>query len=199
MFVTLLRLRQTANFVQMFGWWGNMLGHRRRSSASSDRAMVSAAVDQVLAAVHVQDRSVSEVARAWAHSQGRSLVIEDVALPAGVFGRWLAAPQRDVVQIGLGVVGRDRTIAHELGHMVLGHHGEPVASYAADLMLAASPTLVAYMLQRTCADAHRANRSGAWPADECAAEQFAGLLMTRVEVGRWGRRSWAHHLDDALG
>jgi hypothetical protein len=66
-------------------------------------------------------------------------------------------------------------------------------------MQEASPTLVAHMLQRTCSDAQRVDGPGAWPADECAAERFAGLLVGRVEVGRWGRLSWAHRLDDALG
>ncbi|SKU56692.1 Uncharacterised protein [Mycobacteroides abscessus subsp. massiliense] len=156
-------------------------------------------MDRVLALAQGPDRSVSAIARAWTRTQGRQLVIEDVELPVGVFGRWLAIPGRDVVQVGVGVVGRERTIAHELGHMVLGHRGQPVTEYAAELVQIAPAELIAHMLQRTCAETDRSEDLSAWPADECAAERFAGLLTRRLEAGRWGTQGWAHHLDDALG
>ncbi|AMU77710.1 hypothetical protein BAB79_26365 [Mycobacteroides abscessus] len=153
------------------------------------------AVDQVLALASGTDQSVSALARVWSESQGRELVVEDVELPVGVFGRWLATPGRDLVQIGAGVVGRDRTIAHELGHMVLGHRGQPVTEYVADLVQVASADLIEHMLLRACGD----SEVDGVPPDELAAERFAGLLTQRLAAGRWGRQGWAHHLDDALG
>ncbi|MFD6199871.1 hypothetical protein ACFWE3_24525 [Mycobacteriaceae bacterium NPDC060252] len=121
-----------------------------------------------------------------------------MSLPAGVFGRWISLPDRDIVQVGVGVVGRERTIAHELGHMVLGHRGRPVAQYAAGLMQAASHELLAHMLQRTCGD-DESDTPGCDYDDELAAERFAGLLMRRIKAGQWGQQSWAHDLDTALG
>ncbi len=153
-------------------------------------------MDRVLDGVPMPDRSVSAVACAWARGRGRLLVIDEVVLPAGVFGRWLSVPGRDIVQVGVGVVGRDRTIAHELGHMVLGHRGRPVTEYAEGLVQEASPDLIAHMLQRACCEGD--TESGVWDGDELAAEWFAGLLTRRVEAARGGSR-WGHDLDDALG
>ncbi|MBA0048547.1 hypothetical protein MLB1_19750 [Mycobacteroides sp. LB1] len=159
---------------------------------------VVAAVDAVLAGLPVSNCSVSSVAQAWMNAAGRSLTIQDVVLPAGVFGRWLSLPDRDVVQVGIGVVGRDRTIAHELGHMVLGHRGRPVTEYVEGLVQAASSDLIAHMLQRACCDDNQAI-SGVWRQDEVAAEWFAGLLTRRVEAGYRRRPGWGHGLDDAIG
>lgn len=178
----------------MFDWWGRRPDSARRSPGGHSRA-VDAAVDQVLALASGTDQSVSALARVWSGTQDRELVIEDAALPAGVFGRWLATPGRDVVQVGMGVVGRERTIAHELGHMVLGHRGQPVTEYVADLVQVASADLIEHMLLRACGD----DQGDCVSPDEVAAERFAGLLTQRLAAGRWGRQGWAHHLDDALG
>ncbi|WP_237076723.1 hypothetical protein [Mycobacteroides abscessus] len=178
----------------MFDWWGRRPFSARRGSGGHTR-VVDVAVDQVLALASGADQSVSALARVWSESQDRELVIEDAALPVGVFGRWLATPGRDVVQIGVGVVGRDRTIAHELGHMVLGHRGQRVTEYVADLVQVASADLIEHMLLRACGD----SEVDCVSPDEVAAERFAGLLTQRLAAGRWGRQGWAHHLDDALG
>lgn len=108
-----------------------------RRDASGHGAVV-AAVDQVLT-ISGQG-SVVEVARNWAQANGRVMEIEDAPLAAGVFGQWISFPDRDLVQIGQGVVGRDRTIAHELGHMVLGHRGLPIAEFAAEHVQVVTPT-----------------------------------------------------------
>lgn len=160
--------------------------------------MVVAAVDRVLDCVSDSDRSITAVARAWVGARGGSLVIEDVVLPAGVFGRWLSMPGSDVVQVGVGVVGRDRTIAHELGHMVLGHRGLPVTDYVEGLAQAASPDLIAHMLQRACCH-EPSDESGALHRDELAAEWFAGVLTRRVQARHRRGRRRAHTLDDAIG
>lgn len=165
-------------------------------SAIGEHSEVVAAVDRVLKG-QSPDPSVTGVTRAWVQAQGRELLIQDVVLPAGVFGRWLSLPDRDVVQVGVGVVGRDRTIAHELGHMVLGHRGLPVTEYVGAVVQAASVDLISHMLQRACrADPQQPD---IWQRDELAAEWFAGLLTRRVEAAHGGSADWNYHLDNALG
>lgn len=167
-----------------------------RRDASGHGAVV-AAVDQVLT-ISGQG-SVVEVARNWAQANGRVMEIEDAPLAVGVFGQWISFPDRDLVQIGQGVVGRDRTIAHELGHMVLGHRGLPVAEFAAEHVQVVAPELVARMLQRSCGSDDLAHAENGWPEDELAAERFAGVLLRRLRSGRGNRSRWSHYLDDALG
>ncbi|TDZ98588.1 ImmA/IrrE family metallo-endopeptidase [Mycobacteroides salmoniphilum] len=159
---------------------------------------VVAAVDQVLAVTAAGRTSMEDVARTWARANGRVMDIEDVPLSAGVFGQWISFPDRDLVQVGQGVVGRDRTIAHELGHMVLGHRGQPVVDFAAEHVRAVPPELVARMLQRSCGT-DDLTHADCWPEDELAAERFAGLLIRRMRSGRAVRTRWSPYLDDALG
>ncbi|OAT68337.1 hypothetical protein AWB85_08465 [Mycobacteroides immunogenum] len=166
---------------------------------ASGRGAVVAAVDQVLAVSGGGQGSVVEVARSWAQANGRVVEIQDAPLAAGVFGQWISFPDRDIVQIGHGVVGRDRTIAHELGHMVLGHRGLPVAEFAAEHVEAVSPNLVARMLQRSCGSEDVAHTDNCWPEDELAAERFAGLLIRRMRSGRGTHTRWSPYVDDALG
>lgn len=166
---------------------------------ASGRGAVVAAVDQVLAVSGGGQGSVVEVAHSWAQANGRVVEIQDAPLAAGVFGQWISFPDRDIVQIGHGVVGRDRTIAHELGHMVLGHRGLPVAEFAAEHVEAVSPNLVARMLQRSCGSDDVAHTDNCWPEDELAAERFAGLLIRRMRSGRGTHTRWSPYVDDALG
>lgn len=160
---------------------------------------VVAAVDQVLAVTVAGRASIEDVARTWAQANGRVMDIEDVPLSAGVFGQWISFPDRDLVQVGQGVVGRDRTIAHELGHMVLGHRGQPVVDFAAEHVRAVPPELVARMLQRSCGADELTHSDDRWPQDELAAERFAALLVRRLRAGRRDRPSWSPYVDDALG
>ncbi|WP_078324501.1 hypothetical protein [Mycobacteroides salmoniphilum] len=167
---------------------------------SADRhGLVVAAVDQVLELTVAGRASMEDVARTWARANGRVMDIEDVPLSAGVFGQWISFPDRDLVQVGQGVVGRDRTIAHELGHMVLGHRGLPVAEFAAEHVRTVPPELVAHMLQRSCGDDELTHSEERWPQDELAAERFAGLLIRRMRAGRGVHTRWSPYLDDALG
>ncbi|WP_407661580.1 hypothetical protein [Mycobacteroides saopaulense] len=177
---------------------GRELRRSLRRVSSRENSIV-AAVDECLALSNGQ-RTISEAAQAWAAANGRSMTIEDAPLSPGVFGQWLSFPDRDLVQIGHGIVGRDRTIAHELGHMVLGHRGVPVTEYAAEHVQAVPPELVARMLQRSCGGGHAAGEHGdLWSDDELAAERFAGLLVRRLGAGRSGPSRWSPYLDDALG
>ncbi|QCH22166.1 hypothetical protein DSM43276_00403 [Mycobacteroides salmoniphilum] len=160
---------------------------------------VVAAVDQVLATTIGRQGSVVDVTHSWAQANGRVVDIEDAPLAAGVFGQWISFPDRDLVQVGQGVVGRDRTIAHELGHMVLGHRGLPVAEFAAEHVRAVPPELVARMLQRSCGADELTHSDDRWPQDELAAERFAGLLIRRMRAGRGVHTRWSPYVDDALG
>ncbi len=166
---------------------------------SSRHSGVVAAVNQVLTMSGGVQDSVVDVAHGWAQANGRVVVIEDAPLAVGVFGQWISFPDRDVVQVGQGVVGRDRTIAHELGHMVLGHRGLPVAEFAAEHVRAVPPELVARMLQRSCGSGDVLHAGDRWPEDELAAERFAGLLIRRMHAGRGVRTRWSPYVDDALG
>lgn len=196
--VGLLGLRRAANLLGMSGWWGRWRP-AGQTSVSGEHSVVVAAVERVLAGVSVSDYSMPAVAKQWVQSQGRELVIQDVVLPAGVFGRWLSVPGHDIVQVGAGVVGRDRTIAHELGHMVLGHRGRPVTEYVEGLVQAASSDLIAHMLQRACSEGSGQHEAGGWAQDELAAEWFAALLTRRLEAGFRRRSGWGYDLDEALG
>lgn len=166
---------------------------------ASGHGAVAAAVDQVLTVSGGGQGSVVEVARNWAQANGRVMQIEDAPLAAGVFGQWISFEDRDIVQIGHGVVGRDRTIAHELGHMVLGHRGLPVAEFAAGYVETVAPELVARMLQRSCGSEDLGLADNCWPEDELAAERFAGLLIRRMRSGRGTHTRWSPYVDDALG
>lgn len=166
---------------------------------TSRHGVVVAAVDQVLATATGRQGSVVDIAHSWAHANGRVMDIEDVPLATGVFGQWISFPDRDLVQVGQGVVGRDRTIAHELGHMVLGHRGLPVAEFAAEHVRVVPPELVARMLQRNCGADDVTHGDERWSQDELAAERFAGLLIRRMRAGRGIRTRWSPYMDDALG
>lgn len=96
-------------------------------------------------------------------------------LPAGVCGQWRQYNDRDVFLLQKGLPAGDRTLAHELGHLVLGHEGVSVVEAARDSMEFASSDLIGYMLNQ---------RTGCMgPAGEEAeqeAEDFAALLIHRL-------------------
>ena len=96
-------------------------------------------------------------------------------LPPGVCGQWRQYADRDVFLIQKGLPAWDRTLAHELGHLVLGHEGIPVVQAARDNTEMASSDLIGYMLNQ---------RTGCMgPSGEDAeqeAEDFAALLLYRL-------------------
>lgn len=162
------------------GWIAGMLG----SSA------VHVAVDHVFAvASATESRSVDGLLRAVSRYRGRPLeVIEDPNMPAGVFGQWVRFGDRDEVSYASWVHTRDRTLAHELGHIVLGHQGRPVLELARELLSESMHELAALILRRECGGAAAAE-------EELAAEQFASLLLNRLQIigrkeprlrSRWG-------------
>ncbi|MGV0585657.1 hypothetical protein ABQE45_18110 [Mycobacteroides chelonae] len=165
----------------------------RRHEDTHIRAAVDAAVEEVFAAAPAPTGSLLALVEAWGLRRGKPICIQDEPLPVGVFGQWLSLPDKDVLKIRPGALTRERTIAHELGHMALGHRGQTVIDYTTAQMQAASLDLVAFMLQRSCDEACR------WPREEIAAERFASLLMRRLErAAAEGETLSRYRIDDAL-
>ncbi|WP_459961489.1 M78 family metallopeptidase domain-containing protein [Nocardia sp. IFM 10818] len=151
---------------------------------------VNSAVDRVFAmATAGESTSLDGLVAAVARERGRPLrVIEDPGMPAGVFGQWIHYRDRDEVSFASWVQTRDRTVAHELGHILLGHQGRPVLELARDALPAGIHDMAALMLRRECGNAVGIE-------EESAAEQFASLLLNRLQsIGgkqprlrsRWG-------------
>ncbi|MGV9820730.1 MULTISPECIES: ImmA/IrrE family metallo-endopeptidase [Nocardia] len=141
---------------------------------------VNSAVDRVFTMATVEEsQSLDGLVEAVSRFRGRPLrVIEDSALPAGVFAQWIQFRDHDEVSVASWVQTRDRTIAHELGHIVLGHQGRPVLELAQAVLPAEVHDMAALMLRRECGNSVAAD-------EESAAEQFASLLLNRLQrIGR---------------
>lgn len=119
--------------------------------------------------------SLSRLVNAVAADRDRPIELKMAELPSGVCGQWRQYVDRDVFLIQEGLPAGDRTLAHELGHLVLGHEGISVVEAARDSMEFASSDLIGYMLNQ---------RTGCMgPAGEDAeqeAEDFAALLIYRL-------------------
>src|ERR1700709_2521176 len=134
---------------------------------------VAGAVSSVL---HLAPRrgevSIARLVHAVGENRNRPIEILMEELPPGVCGQWRQYADHDVFLIQQGLPAGDRTLAHELGHLVLGHEGISVEEAAKDTTELASSDLIGYMLnQRTgCM-----GPSGEDLAQE--AEDFAALLI----------------------
>jgi hypothetical protein len=119
--------------------------------------------------------SIPRLVDAVSASRGRPIDIEMTDLPPGVCGQWRQYADHDVFLIQKGLPAWDRTLAHELGHLVLGHEGIPVVQAARHTTEVASDDLIGYMLNQ---------RTGCMgPSGEEAeqeAEDFAALLGYRL-------------------
>ncbi|AHC23181.1 MULTISPECIES: hypothetical protein [Actinomycetes] len=119
--------------------------------------------------------TLPRLVEAVADDQGRPIQIKMADLPAGVCGQWRQYADHDVFLIQKGLPAWDRTLAHELGHLVLGHAGTPVVEAAREVTELAGSDLIGYMLNQ---------RTGCMgPAGEEAeqeAEDFAALLIYRL-------------------
>ena len=164
------------------------------SGSSSD---VATAVAQLLDAATATDAtSLDGILASMERARGRRIIVEDVDdLPAGVCGRWGRSPTQDVLQLRRGVLSRSWTLAHELGHMVLGHSGVPVVETMAAELSAAGLPLIEYMLNRTPHGDDDTDRR-----QEAEAEAFAGLLTARLrQVSRSRSPGVQARLTDTLG
>ncbi|MDH6284554.1 hypothetical protein [Prescottella agglutinans] len=159
------------------------------------KAEIARAVDHLFRiAQGAEARSLSGMADALARDRGRELVIREGAeLPAGVFGQWTRHPDHDEVCCASWVHARERTIAHELGHIALGHVGRPAIELATEHLPPSIHDLAVLMLQRDCTDARS--------EEEADAEAFGSLLLRRLKGSSLANRSPAvrSRLDEALG
>jgi hypothetical protein len=119
--------------------------------------------------------SLTRLVQAVSEDRGRPIELKTAELPPGVCGQWRQYADRDVFLLQNGLPAWDRTLAHELGHLVLGHEGMPVADAARATAEVASSELIGYMLNQ---------RTGCMgPSGEDAeqeAEDFAALLIYRL-------------------
>lgn len=137
---------------------------------------VTRAVNEVLDLAPKQGEvSLTRLVDAVSADRGRAIEITMADLPPGVCGQWRQYTDHDVFLIQKGLPAWDRTLAHELGHLVLGHEGIPVVQAAQDHTEMASSELIGYMLNQ---------RTGCMcPSGEDAeqeAEDFAALLIYRL-------------------
>jgi hypothetical protein len=139
--------------------------------------------------------SIARLVQAVSESRSRPINIEIAELPPGVCGQWRQYADHDVFLIQRGLPAWDRTLAHELGHLVLGHQGMPVVQAARHSTEVASDDLIEYMLNQ---------RTGCMgPSGEEAeqeAEDFAALLGYRLGRLRSDRSSIVQvRLGEAFG
>lgn len=170
---------------------------------------VARAVDLLFeAATDEESRSLEGLLRAAARHTGRPLsVADDTAGRLGrhVFGQWHRFADRDEILVATWACARARVVAHELGHIMLGHPGVPAQE--ADQWLA--PSAAAIMMgawepgggeaghtvrRRQCGEAATSDDV------EVEAEFFASLLLRRLAVGSAARTPRLHaRLDEAFG
>ncbi|MGK2881815.1 MAG: ImmA/IrrE family metallo-endopeptidase [Mycobacterium sp.] len=119
--------------------------------------------------------SLGRLVEAVSVDRSRPITIETADLPYGVCGQWRQYADHDVFVMQRGLPAWDRTLAHELGHLVLGHDGIPVTEAARDEAELASDELIGYMLNQ------RTGCMGPGGEDaEQEAEDFAALLIYRL-------------------
>ncbi len=119
--------------------------------------------------------SLTRLVSAVSADRGRPIEIQLADLPAGVCGQWRQYVDHDVFLIQHGLPTWQRTLAHELGHLVLGHQGIPVVEAALQATELAGEDLIGYMLNQ------RTGCMGPSGADaEQEAEDFAALLIYRL-------------------
>jgi len=119
--------------------------------------------------------SLAGLVHGVSQDRGRPIEVKMADLPPGVCGQWRQYSDRDVFLIQHGLPTWDRTLAHELGHLVLGHDGIPVVEAALERTELASLDLIGYMLNQ------RTGCMGPGGEDvEQEAEDFAALLVYRL-------------------
>ena len=139
--------------------------------------------------------SMVRLVQAVAESRDRPIEIQMEELPPGVCGQWRQYADHDVFLVQQGLPAWDRTLAHELGHLVLGHEGISVVDAVRDSTELVSDDLIRYMLnQRTGCMGPSGDEA------EQEAEDFAALLGYRLGRLRSDRSSIVQvRLGEAFG
>ncbi|MGF0312062.1 ImmA/IrrE family metallo-endopeptidase [Rhodococcus sp. 06-462-5] len=156
---------------------------------------VSAAVDVVFdIAAATTEFDLEDIVAAVAEERGRSIEVEMAALPPGVCGQRRAYPDHDVIVLAPDLPNYERTLAHELGHIVFRHEGTPVERS----LHVVSEELIAFMLsERSLASTVV---DGADELAEWEAETFAGQLLQRLRrMNTRGTPLSVLRFDQALG
>jgi hypothetical protein len=137
---------------------------------------VTTAVGEVLdLAPRTGEVTVVGLVTAVGQHRGRPISVRMADLPPGVCGQWRQYAENDAFLIQQGLPTWERTLAHELGHLVLDHSGIPVVEAARETAELASDDLIAYMLnQRTGCMGPSGQEA------EQEAEDFAALLIYRL-------------------
>lgn len=162
---------------------------------SASRRVTKAVNDVLDLAPRHGEISLRKLVSAVSADRNRPIDIDMADLPPGVCGQWRQYEDHDVFLIQRGLPTWDRTLAHELGHLVLGHYGIPVTEAARDVAELASDDLIGYMLNQ---------RTGCMgPSGEDAeqeAEDFAALLLYRLGRSASDRSSIVQvRLGEAFG
>lgn len=155
---------------------------------------VFAAVDAVLdMAAQTHAVTIEDIAAALAETRRRPIQIEFADLGPGVWGQRREFSDRDEIVLARSLPSVERTLAHEIGHIVFRHPGAETA----ETTLAADDDLIAYMLsQRAAASADVSHEA----LHEWEAEAFAARLLQRL--GHFEQdQNWRPLLcyDEALG
>ena len=161
----------------------------------ADREVTRAVNDVLAMAPRRGEVSVSRLVAAVGERRQRPIDVSTAALPPGVSGQWRQYADHDEFMIQDGLPTVDRTLAHELGHLVLGHEGIPVAEAAREATEFVSDDLISYMLNQ------RTGCMGPGGEDvEQQAEDFAALLLYRLGRLRSDRTSIVQvRLGEAFG
>jgi hypothetical protein len=162
---------------------------------SANRRVVRAVSTVLSMAPRNGEVSMVRLVQAVADSRGRPINVEMEQLPPGVCGQWRQYQDHDVFLIQQGLPTWDRTLAHELGHLVLGHEGISVVEAAREGTELVSEDLIKYMLNQ------RTGCMGPQGEDaEQEAEDFAALLGHRLGRLRSDRSSIVQvRLGEAFG
>lgn len=162
---------------------------------TADRRVTRAVNDVLAMAPRRGEVSLAALVVAVGEHQGRPIVVTTAELPPGVSGQWRQFADHDEFLIQEGLPTVDRTLAHELGHLVLGHDGTPVVELAREAAELASDDLISYMLNQ------RTGCMGPGGEDvEQQAEDFAALLLYRLGRLRSDRSSIVQvRLGEAFG
>ena len=148
---------------------------------TADRA-VTRAVNDVLALAPARGEvSLAGLVSAVGSHRQRPIEVSTAELPPGVSGQWRQYADRDEFLIQDGLPTADRTLAHELGHLVLGHDGIPVAEVARESAEFASDDLIGWT-ERKAGGAVK--HKGALSDLEVAADEANDFIMkARIKAG----------------
>lgn len=142
---------------------------------AANRRVTKAVGDVLDLAPRRGEVTVAGLVVAVGQDRGRSIGLKMADLPPGVCGQWRQYADHDVFLIQHGLPTWERTLAHELGHLVLDHGGIPIVEAARDTAELASDDLISYMLNQ------RTGCMGPNGQDaEQEAEDFAALLIYRL-------------------